>query len=157
MRDRHSVLVKDYNERKIGITVVERLVNHAAGISAVTNDADGMIFFFIYPARLRKAEGCGNCRRGVSCAERVLLALLNRGEAGKSAGYTKIVKARHSSGEYLMNVRLMSNVEYQGVFGDIKNSVNSEGKLNNTEIGGKVTAVALNLLNKKLAYFPRKR
>ena len=61
---------------------------------------------------LRKAESRGNRGRAVACTEGVVIALPSECEAGKSTGSSQSVEHIASIGKKLMNIALMSYVEY---------------------------------------------
>ena len=56
-----------------------------------------------------------------------------------------------------MNVRLVTDVEYDVIRWRIKNAMDGNSELGNAKIGGKMSSVRANLVDKKLTYLAAKR
>ena len=68
----------------------------------------------------------------------ICLTLTGLWEPCDSAKLAQARKIRLASCQQLMNIRLMTNIEYQAVFLGIKHSLKGDRQLNNTQIGSQM-------------------
>ena len=114
-------------------------MNHAAGIRTVPEDGDGKGIALREFIRLGKSERGGDRRGGMPRAEGVVLTLLAKGKARKSARRAQGVEAVFPPGENLMHVTLMSDVEENMILRRIEDAVDRDGQLDDAEIRGEVS------------------
>ena len=76
----------------------------------------------------------------MTCHKRIGIALGGLGEAGHSAKHPQTLKIRLASGQQLMNIRLMADIEDQTVNIRIKYGFNGHTELHHAQIRGEVSA-----------------
>ena len=120
--------------------LVERLVGHAGGDSAISNDSYDVIFFAGHIAGHRHAQRRGDRCAGVSGAKNVVGAFIAGGEAGDATVLAQRAEFFTPPGKQLVDIALMTDVPDNFIDGAIKNAVKGNRKLNYTEVGSEMTA-----------------
>ena len=110
--------------------VVERLVRHPTGESAVTYDGNGPIL----GVGQCVPEGIGERSRGVAVLDEVVGAFLPARIAGHASVTAKGVEATAASGEELVDVRLMTDIPENPVERAFEGSMEGDCQLDHTEI-----------------------
>ena len=139
--DRHVVIVEDYDQRRVHRAgIVHSLIDHARAHRAVADHRDHAVVAVKQVARHGKTGGCGNRRARVSCAERIVLALVALGEAGEAAALAQRPDARTASRQDLVRIGLVADVPDQPVGWRVEHGVDGDCQLDHAQTGAEVTA-----------------
>ena len=149
--DGHLIVVEDdHHGLPAGSSIVQGLVDHAAGGGTVTDEGDDLIVLARQLSCTGHAQGDGDGGAGVSGHEGVAVALVGLGEAGHSLEHTKPLKVRLAAGQQLMDVSLMTHVEHQAVLSGIKNGLNGDRQLHHAQIGRQMAAGLCHMGNNEI-------
>ena len=88
--------------------------------------------------------------------ERIGVALARLGKPGNTVELAQRIKGIAASGQNLVDVGLMPNIEQDPVLHRVIDAVKRNRKLNAAEIRGKMSAGVRNVFHKKFAYVPAK-
>ncbi len=139
-RNRPLVVVQDNDEALCGgRDIVERFKTHTTREGGISGDADDVLVSgkAIPCDRHPQCGGEGGARVTGSVA--IVLAFATEKEAVQSPVLADGGKAVESSGEQFVDITLVADVKDELVFGCFKNTVESEGKLDNSEIRPEVS------------------
>ena len=136
------LVVVEHDDHALGLrgNVVQRLEADAVGEGGVAGESDDVFFAAGHVARDGHAEGGGERGARVAGAEAVVLAFGAEHEAVEAAGLTDGVEARLTSGEQLVDVALVRDVEDEAVSGRVEDVVHGDGQLDHAEVRPDVTA-----------------
>ena len=139
--DRPFVVVED-DDQPLGVRgdVVERLVGDAAGEGRVAAERDDVLAAAAQVARRGHAERGGKRRARVARAEAVVLAFGAEHEAVEAAGLADGVEAVAASGEQLVDVGLVADVEDEVVGRRVEDGVERDGQLDHAEVRPEMAA-----------------
>ena len=153
-RDRHFVVVEDYQQAGIAHTgVVQCLEGHAGRHGAVADHRDGVAVLAFLLRRNRHAE-CGRDRGGRVCgAEGVVLALAAAREAGNAVVLAQRVHALAPPGEDLVRVGLVANIPDDAVVRGVEHIVQRDGQFYRTQVGRQMAAGARHRFDQEGAQF----
>ena len=153
-----AAVIVDHNHDlagAVGSNIVHSLPRHAAGQRAVTNENHGVaVIFTVELVRARNTVSPRNRARGVRRRNDVVLRLAAIRVAGQAALLTQSLK-RVTTSHQLMHIGLVAGVEKNVVLGRLKNTVNAEGQLHNTQVRAQVTAGRRHVRHDELADFLR--
>ncbi|OQB88588.1 MAG: hypothetical protein BWX86_02648 [Verrucomicrobia bacterium ADurb.Bin122] len=122
--------------------VVERLHGEAAGEGGIAADGDDVLAGAAQVAGRRHAEGGAEGGAGMACAKRVVLALSAIEETAGAAGLAEVAeKLALATGQQLVRVALVGDVEGELVLRRLKNAVERDGQLDHAKVGADVTAM----------------
>ena len=137
----HFVIVENYYQIKIfAVTIVQRFKNHSVRERTVPHNADDIIVFAVHSVRFRKAQPRRNGISAVTASEWVVFAFGTACKARYSAFFAEFGHFFVSARQYLVNIRLMSDVEYYLICGSVKSFMYSDRQFNDTEVGSKMSA-----------------
>jgi len=120
--------------------VVESFERDAVGESGVSGDGNDVLFASGEVAGDSHSKCCGEGGTGVARTIGVVLALSAEHEAVEPARLANGVESVEAAGKDFVDIRLMTDIENETVSGRVKNSVKSESKLDDTQIGAQVAA-----------------
>ena len=120
--------------------VIETFVGNTAGSSPVTDQCRDLVLFVLQGPCPCHTKGNGYRTGRMSRHKRVCIAFAGFGESGDTAELPQMCKFRLATGQQLMDIRLMADVENQTVHTGIIHRFQSNGELYNAKIGGNVTA-----------------
>ena len=83
----------------------------------------------------------------MACNKGIGIAFSGLGEARHTPKLPQSGKIRLAPGQQLMDIRLMTNIKYQTVLFRVKDGFNGYRQLNNTQVGGNMSAGLGNLFN----------
>ena len=106
----------------------------------VADDGDDLPVLALQAARHRHAEPGRDRRRGMSGAERVVLAFGTTREAGQAAALAHGANAIAPPGEDLVRIGLMADIPDQPVARRVEHRVEGDGQLDHAERGAEVAA-----------------
>jgi len=121
--------------------IVEGLVGDAASEGSVAGDRDHVFLATGPVARHRHAKCRGERRAGVSGAVAIVLTLCAQHEPVEAAGSANGIELLLPSGEELVNVGLMADVEEKAVARGIEDVVQGERQFHHAEIRSQVPAI----------------
>ena len=154
LADGHGIVVDDdHHGLAADRRVVESLVGHAAGESAVADESHHVVILLKQGSRSCHPQGDGNGTGGMSRHKGIGVALLRLGEAGNAAILPQTRKIRPAAGEQLMHIRLMTHVKYQAVDIRIKHQLDGNAQLHHTQIARQMSARFADIFNQKLPDF----
>ena len=152
--DGHGVVVDDnHHGLAADRRVVESLVGHAAGESAVADEGHHVVILLKQGSGSCHPQGDGNRTGGMSCHKGIGVALLRLGEAGNAAILPQTRKIRPAAGEQLMHIRLMTHVKYQAVDIRIKHQLDGNAQLHHAQVSRQMSAGFCHAGNQKLPDF----
>ena len=131
--------------------VVQALIGHAAGESAVTDQGNHIVILMLQCPGPGHTQGDGHGAGGVARHKGIRSAFRRLGEAGNAAVLPQTRKIRPAARQQLMHVRLVTNVKHQAVSIRIKHGFDSNAQLHHTQITCQVTAGLGDTVNQKLA------
>jgi len=114
----------------------------ASGKRAVADHRDNITLGLVEISSHRHAEAGRDRGRGMRRAERVIFALGTPGEAGEPAFLPKRPDTVATTGENLVRITLMANIEDQPVIGRIEHLVNGDGQFDDAQAGAEMAAGA---------------
>ena len=114
--DGHGIVVDDdHHGLAADGGIVQALIGHAAGQSAIADHGDHIVIFMQPGPRPGHAQGDGNGTGSVSCHKGIRPALLRLGETGNAAVLPQTRKIRPAAGQQLMHIRLVTHIKHQAV------------------------------------------
>ncbi len=133
--------------------VVESFVGDAAGEGGVSGEGDDVLLSALAIARDRHAEGGGESGTGMSGAVAVVRALGAEHEAIQAAGRADGVELLAASGEELVDVGLVADVEDEMVLRRVEDVVHGERELDDSEVRAEMASGLREDRNQLLADF----
>ena len=133
--------------------VVQALIGHAAGESAVTDQCNHIVILMLQCPGPGHTQGDGHGTGGVPRNESVGIALRRLGESGDTAVLPQTRKIRPAAGQQLMHIRLMSHIKNQAVYTCIKNGLDGNAQFYNAQISGEMSAGLGDVGNQKFPDF----
>ena len=141
LRDRHVVVVQDHEQVGLhGAGVVQRFECHACRHRAVANHRDDPPPFALALRRDRHAERSRNRRRRMRGAERVVFAFGPARKSGGTAGHPQAAHRFAASGQDLVRIRLVADVEHEAVARRVEYVMQCNGQLDRAEVGAQMAA-----------------
>ena len=132
---RHLVIVKDYYELFSRLTgIVEGLIGHTAGQSAVAYNAYDLIPPAVKGPGPCHAEGCGDRVGGMAGHKAVIWAFGRTLKAAHPIQLAQGAETVLAPGKYLMDIGLMPDVKYYIIHRTIENAVKPDGYLYNAKV-----------------------
>ena len=139
--DGHLIVVENNDHRFFADSgIIQTFIGHTTGSGAVTNQRDHMIVLLLQCSCTGHTQCDRNGTGGMSGNESIGITFIRFRKSGDTPKLPKMPKIRLATGQQLMNIRLMTNVENQAVFHCIENGLDCNGKLNCAQIRGKMTA-----------------
>ena len=120
--------------------VVQRLIADAVGKRRIAGQRNDVLIAAAHVARDSHSQSGAESGSGVACAKAVMLALSAEHKAVQSTGLTDGVKALLASGEQLVDVTLVADVEDEAVFRGIEDIVHGDGQLDHAQVGADMSA-----------------
>ena len=147
------IIVVEHNEQRLARSpgAVQRLVGHAAGQRAVTDDCDNVVFLVLERAGVRHAERYRNRIRGVARDARVGDALLRLHEAAQAAVLAQRVEAVAPPGQNLVDIALVADIVDDAVARGVKFALECHSQLHDAQIGGQMAAGLRHRIHDELA------
>ena len=142
-RDRPLVVVEDHNQAfGRGDDIVQGLQGDTAGEGGIAADGDDVFPGAQQVAGARHAERRAEGGAGVAGTERIMRTFVAHQEPTRSSRLAQLAKEFSSpSGEQLVRISLMGDVEDERVGRRVEHPVECEGQLDHPQIGADVAAV----------------
>ena len=132
--DRHVIVVQDHNQPVARLRgVVHRLISHARAHRAIADHRDRLVRPLAELVGHGKAECGGDRGRAVRRPERIIFALGALGETTKAAGLTQRADTVPASGQNLVRIALMADIEDQPVVRRVEHIMDRRGQLDHAE------------------------
>ena len=140
--DGDVVVVQDDQQVRLrGAGIVQALPGQATGQGAVADQGDRPLPGALDAGRLREAEGRGNGRGRMSGAEGVVGALVPLGEAADAVPGAVLPESVAPSGQDLMGIGLVPDVEDHFVLGGIIHGVQGYDQFHRTQAGAQMSRI----------------
>ena len=136
------LVVVEHDDHALGLRgdVVQRLEADAVSEGGVAGERDDVFLAAGHVARDGHAKRGGERGARVTGAEAVVLAFGAEHEAVEALGLADGVEAVFASGEQLVDVALVADVEDEAVAGSIEDVVHGDGQLDHAQVRPDVTA-----------------
>ena len=152
--DRHTVIVEHDDHGLTALSGVRQaLICQATGQCAVADEGNDVIVRSRERARPGHTQRDGDRCGGVAGHKRIVHALVRLREAGDAAELPQRGKRLSSSGQNLMHVTLMTDVEHEPVVFGVKYTVDCDRKLHRAEIGRQMPAGLCKILDQERTKF----
>ena len=155
--DGHAVVVEDGEELALQRAgVVEALERDAVDDGRVADERDGAAVGLTFAAcehvvAPRHAHRGANRGAGVPDAEQIELALARLGEPRHPLGGPQLIEQPQPTGQQLVRVTLVPDVEEQPVVAEIEDEMQGDGQLDHAEVGREVAPGAADLFADRVA------
>ncbi len=155
LADRHAVVVEHDEELTLqGARVVQPFHRHAVDDGRVPDQRDHLpVALTVQRVAAGDADGRRDAGPRVPDAEQVVVALARLGKAGHAVALAQLVQQRQASGEQLVRVALVPDVEQQPVVAEVEDVVQRERQLDDAQVRGQVAARAGDLVADRVADF----
>ena len=150
--DGHAVVIQNNHKRLPALSGVRQsFICKTARQSTVTDQGNDIVVLFADGTRSRHAQCRRNRSRSMSRSKGIMNALSGLREARHSAILTQRREIIFPSGQKLMDIALMPDVEQKAILSGIVNAVDRDCQFNRAEIGSKMPARFGHIFDQKRA------
>ena len=150
--DGHLVVVEQ-DEQVVGVrrSIVQAFEGHASADRGIADHGHHLPLVAFQVVGHRHAQGSRDAVRGMTCRERIVLALLRRGESAQAAQLAQGRERVASACQYLVRIGLMAHIPHQSVFGRVVHIVQGHDDLDGTQARSEVSGVDAHLFDDELS------